>query len=549
MILTNLILPLIVIALGLIIVEHKKYLFLFAVSSIIVTVFFMISYTFNDNYNDILFITDFIYPQYSMVLLFCITFIIGMVFVLSQKYINYKEVGTIILYFPCSIGVLFANSFIELIIYWELLSITATLVILQSKHNDKKYVALKYFVIHSLGGVLLIIGAIDYVRVFSSDIFPSENALSTGNLGNILILAGILINLAIPPFSSWLIDGYSKCSPNASIFLSIFTTKSALFILLKLFYGSELLIYIGIFIAVYGLIFSLLETSMRRILSFSIIHQIGIIIIAISSFKTVDGFLITYIYVSVVYKMIAFILAAILIKRYNTDNIYRLKNSINLKSMLGISIIISSLQAIGLPATGGFVVKNYIIDNISLLSFPWLNYIMMFLLAGAALNIGVRIPYYLINLKSTSNKIILDNPSKYLIFFTLVILLQSIFVNNGLQYFTLSYILHSLEFIALGIVLFILSLFLISNKEKKVNVMIHNFKSICASTTVYLLRFMSSEKPMKNLHYYSSTFYFKFVALIKATTNLSSRNMITWTLILFIVLYISLRFYQFNFNE
>lgn len=544
MILTNLILPLIVIALGLLIVDNKKYLFLLAISSIIVTAFFMVSYTITDSYNDIVFITNFTYPLYSMVLLFCVSFILGVSFILSQQEINYKELGTIILYFPCSIGVLFAESFIELIIYWELLSLTATLVILQSTDKDKKYVALKYFVIHALGGVMLIAGTSDYVRVFGSDIFPVDNALSVTNIGNLLILGGILINLALPPFSSWLVDGYSKCSPNASIFLSIFTTKSALFVLLKLFYGSELLIYIGIFIGAYGLIFSLFESSIRRILSMSIIQQLGIIIVGIASVKTFDGFIITYITVNVLYKIIAFMLSAILIKRYNTDNIYELKNSINLKSFLGISLLITSLQSIGLPITGGFVVKSYLVDTISLLSMPWLDYIMMILFAGVALNIGIKMPYYLINFKNTSNKIILGNYSKNIVLLIVIFLLEAVFIFQGGQYFEASYIFHSLEFIALGVGLFVLSALLINTKEDKVRLKINKVKSLSAYATVYSLSFLASGKPMSKLHYYSSTWYFKMVALIKSTNNLSSRNMITWTLILFILLYISLRFHQ-----
>jgi multicomponent Na+:H+ antiporter subunit D len=541
MILTNLILPLIVIALGLLMVDNKKYLFLLAISSIMVTVFFMVSYTITDSYDELVFITNFTYPLYSMVLLFCVSFILGVSFVLAQKDINYKELGTIVLYFPCSIGVLFAENFIELIIYWELLSLTATLVILASTDKDKKYVALKYFVIHALGGVMLVAGTSDFVRAFGSDVFPIDNALSLTNLGNLLILGGILINLALPPFSSWLVDGYSKCSPNASIFLSIFTTKSALFVLLKLFYGSELLIYVGIFIASYGLIFSLLETSIRRILSMAIIQQLGIIIIAIGSVKTFDGFIITYITVNVLYKIIIFMLAVILIKRYGTDNIYELKNSINLRSILGISLLITSLQAVGLPLTGGFIVKNYLISTISSLSLQWLDYLMIILLTGVALN---KITYYIINFKSTSNKIIVDSYSKKIVLLIAIFLLEGVFISHSTEYFEFSYLLHSFEFIALGIGLFIISALLLNTKEDKIREKINNLKSFSASITLDTLSYMSSDKPMSKLNKYSSTFYFKLVALIKNTNNLSSRNMITWILILFILLYISLRFHQ-----
>ncbi|MDR0484441.1 MAG: hypothetical protein LBH40_04120 [Alphaproteobacteria bacterium] len=545
MVLTSLILPLLVISLGLITLKSKKYSFLFAILAIIITIIFVVSYTIADSYNNIAFLSDFIYPHYSMVILFSISFILGMSFVLAQNTINYRELGIIIIYFAFSMGILFSNSFVDLIIYWELTSLSATLVILQSAHPNKKYVALKYFVIHSLSGVMIIAGATDFVRAFYTDSFPLENSLNVYNLGNLLILGGILINLALPPFSSWLVDGYSKCSPNASIFLSIFTTKAAIFILFKLFYGSDLLIYIGIFIALYGLIFSLFESSLRRILSMAIIHQLGIMTIGIASLKTFEGFFIAYIFVDVLYKLMAFMLAAILIKRYNTDNIYELKNSINLKSVLGIALLICSLQAVGLPLTGGFIVKTYISSTIELLNEGWLNYVVMFLFAGVALNIGVKIPYYLINFKNTSRKIILENSySKNITLLITIVLLQTVFILNGANYFSFDYVLHSLEITTLGVFLFILSVFLINTKENKIRVKIDNFKDLCIEASYYTISIITSDKPMIAIHRYFDIWSQRVSKVIKVTTNLSMRYMITCIMIFTILLYLALRYHQ-----
>ena len=42
-----------------------------------------------------------------------------------------------------------------------------------------------------------------------------------------MILIGVLVNAAAPPFSAWLPDAYPEASAGGTVFLSAFTTKSA----------------------------------------------------------------------------------------------------------------------------------------------------------------------------------------------------------------------------------------------------------------------------------------------------------------------------------
>ena len=60
------------------------------------------------------------------------------------------------------------------------------------------------------------------------------------------------------------------------VFLSAFTTKTAVYVLLRGFPGAELLIYLGLFMVFYGIIYAILENDMRRILAYSIVNQVGL---------------------------------------------------------------------------------------------------------------------------------------------------------------------------------------------------------------------------------------------------------------------------------
>ncbi|MBL4758738.1 MAG: hypothetical protein JKY32_14230, partial [Rhizobiales bacterium] len=45
-----------------------------------------------------------------------------------------------------------------------------------------------------------------------------------------LILAGFLINAGAPPLAAWLPDAYPEASWSGTVFLSAFTTKTAVFV-------------------------------------------------------------------------------------------------------------------------------------------------------------------------------------------------------------------------------------------------------------------------------------------------------------------------------
>ena len=63
-----------------------------------------------------------------------------------------------------------------------------------------------------------------------------------------MILFGFLLNAGAPPLSAWLADAYPEASFSGMVFLSAFTTKTAIYVLLRGFPGTDLLIYIGLFI-------------------------------------------------------------------------------------------------------------------------------------------------------------------------------------------------------------------------------------------------------------------------------------------------------------
>ena len=89
---------------------------------------------------------------------------------------------------------------------------------------------------------------------------------------------GIAINVAVPPMHAWLPDAYPNSSVTGMVFMSGFTTKSAIYSLARGFHGWEVLIPIGVFMALYGMVYAVMATDIRKLLAYHIVSQVGFMV-------------------------------------------------------------------------------------------------------------------------------------------------------------------------------------------------------------------------------------------------------------------------------
>ena len=150
-----------------------------------------------------------------------------------------------------AVGVSFAGDLITLFLFWELMAIFSTVVVWCGGTPQARRDGIRYAIMPLLGGVILKVG-IEGIVVHTGSV-EIQPMLAT-NFDTWMILIGILINAAAPPVSAWLADAYPASSPTGSVFLSAFTTKSAVLALILLFPGEPVLIGVGLYMIFYGII-------------------------------------------------------------------------------------------------------------------------------------------------------------------------------------------------------------------------------------------------------------------------------------------------------
>ncbi|MEC4678926.1 MAG: proton-conducting transporter membrane subunit, partial [Nitrospirota bacterium] len=137
--------------------------------------------------------------------------LIGMVFSLHVKK-NHEHMAGFV-YAGSALGTVFAGDFLTIFLFWEAMAFSSALLIFYAQWRNAAVVGMRYLYVHIFGGLLLLAGIFIYVADTGSIAF---NALPHEGLGPMLILAGFLLNAAVPPFSAWLPDAY----PESTIMLS-----------------------------------------------------------------------------------------------------------------------------------------------------------------------------------------------------------------------------------------------------------------------------------------------------------------------------------------
>ncbi len=302
------------------------------------------------------------------------------------------EVMATLVYAGSAIGVTFAGDLITLFIYWELMALGSTAVIFSAGTAAARRAGFRYLLIHLLGGVILMAGIAAHL-VTTGDI--AVTVMSADSLPAILILIGFLVNAGAPPLSAWIADAYPEATPSGTVVLSAFTTKTAVFALLVVFPGTEILIWIGLYMVFYGIIYALLENDMRRILAYSIVNQVGFMVcaIGIGTELALNGAA-AHAFAHIIYKALLLMSAGGVLlmtgKRKCTD-LGGLFQSMPLTAAHGI---IGALAISAFPLTSGFVTKSL---ETSAAAHEGLLIVWLLLLAASAgvfLHAGIKFPWF-----------------------------------------------------------------------------------------------------------------------------------------------------------
>jgi multicomponent Na+:H+ antiporter subunit D len=269
---------------------------------------------------------------------------------------KWYELAAAFAYAAGAIGVCFAGDLITMFVYWELMAIFSTIVVFCGGTPGARAAGIRYAIMHFLGGVILKIGIVGVV--INTGSVQIQPMLAT-DFSTWMILIGVLINAAAPPVSAWLADAYPEATPTGSVFLSAFTTKTAVLALILLFPGEPVLVGLGLIMVMYGIVFALLENDVRRILAYSVVNQVGFMVVAvgIGTEMALNGAT-AHAFAHIVYKALLFMSAGVVIYRTGKNKCIELGGLFRTMPLTCVCGIIGALAISSFPLTTGFTTRS-----------------------------------------------------------------------------------------------------------------------------------------------------------------------------------------------
>ena len=210
-----------------------------------------------------------------------------------------------------------------------------------------------------------------------------------------LIFVAFGIKCGFPLVHTWLTDAYPESTPTGMVFLSAFTTKLAVYALARGYAGTEVLIFIGTAMTAFPIFFAVIENDLRRVLAYSMINQIGFMVvgIGIGTSLALNG-AVSHAFNDVIFKgLLLMSMGAVL---HQTGKINGSELGGLYKSMpqtTGLCIVgAASISAF--PLFSGFVSKSMVMSAAAA-EGHWIVWILLlFASAGVFHHAGIKIPYF-----------------------------------------------------------------------------------------------------------------------------------------------------------
>jgi multicomponent Na+:H+ antiporter subunit D len=278
-------------------------------------------------------------------------------------------------------GIAFAGDLFNLFVFLELAAISSYALI-GVAGGRALFAAFRYLILGTLGASLYLLG-VSYLYAVTGTLNMSDMVdkipllLSSKALvgGLIFMFIGLAIKMALVPFHSWLPEAYTYAPESISPILSSLVTKVALLAWIRIIYWVLnasiaindipillLVSVLGTLAAVIGASLALAQRDLKMLFAYGGISHIGIILIGISQGNE-TGFAggVFYLLNDAVMQAGLFFLAGVAFCQYGVRTIDDLGRVGKQAPWITGVLIVMALGMIGLPPTGGFFGKWYII--------------------------------------------------------------------------------------------------------------------------------------------------------------------------------------------
>jgi len=303
-----------------------------------------------------------------------------------------EHVATLV-YAGGGLGVVYAGDWISAFVWWELMAMASLALVWAGRTPRARAAGFRYLYVHVVGGALFFGGLALHLGGGGSPVFGPFGPDAGAAYG--LILLAVVINAAVPPFHAWLPDAYPEASVTGTVFLSAFTTKTAVYVLIRVFPGSELLVWAGIAMALYGVVYAVLENDIRRLLGYHIISQVGYMVAGVGIGTPLAlGGAAAHAFCHILYKALLLMGAGAVMTATGRRRLTELGGIGRQMPVVLALYPVGAFSISGVPLFNGFISKSMIITAAGDDGRGVAELLLTLASVGTFLHTGLKLPYF-----------------------------------------------------------------------------------------------------------------------------------------------------------
>jgi len=321
---------------------------------------------------------------------FTIMAFLGILFALQVKD-NLQHVSGII-YAGSTLGVVLAGDFLSLYLFWEIMAVSSTFLIIASRTRASREAGFRYILVHLIGGLFLLAGIVLYIQKTGTIAF---DYIGLGGIESYLIFIGIALNAAAIPLHAWLPDAYPMGTPTSTVFLSAFTTKSAVYLLIRTFPGADILLVIGALMVSLPIFYAVLENDIRRVLAYSLMNQVGFMLvgIGIGTELALNG-AVAHAFCHIIYKALLFMAAGSVLQMTGKIKCTEIGGLYKTMPLTCLFCMVGAASISAFPLFSGFVSKSMIISASAHEKIFLIWMVLQFASTGVVDHAGIKVPFF-----------------------------------------------------------------------------------------------------------------------------------------------------------
>ncbi len=279
------------------------------------------------------------------------------------------------------LGIVLSNNLFLTYVFWELVGLSSYLLIGFWYYKPRAvWAAKKAFLLNRVGDIGFLIGIVLCYKVFETTDFSElffyistllsnpNSQLITHNstpltLIGLLLFCGTIGKSAQWPLSAWLPDAMEGPTPVSALIHAATMVAAGVYMLMRISFiltPVALLVVVGIgtITLLLGAYRAIFQTDIKRVLAFSTISQLGLMVLAIG--LGTNQFSMFHLLTHAFFKAGLFLCAGVLMHEIQHSN------TSNLRQKLPITFVVYTICAaslIGLPLTSGFLSKEAILGQ------------------------------------------------------------------------------------------------------------------------------------------------------------------------------------------